>query len=134
MLYSMFYDEEARRNVVSEAPAYQVLGLDKFIKSLPPTVNHKMNNSLGYIFDSDNIEIYNGACAGVGCSSTSIIFSINTFNNYKKMSLQGMYDDFYELNCNRKTYILSYNKDKLFGYCGSVNRWFCRWVNRLTTT
>jgi hypothetical protein len=121
MLYSMVYDEEARRNVVSEAHVYQVLGLDKFIKSLPPTVNHEDDNTKQYIFDNDTVR---DDCQD-NITQGAIIFSINTFN-YKKLSLQGKYDDFYELNSHTgKTYMLSYNENKLSGFCG--------WVNRLTT-
>jgi hypothetical protein len=121
MLYSMVYDEEARRNVVSEAPVYQVMGLNKFIKSLPPTVNHEDDNTKQYIFDNDTVR---DDCQD-NITQGTLVFSINTFN-YKKLSLQGKYDDFYELNSHTgKTYILSYNENKLSGFCG--------WVNRLTT-
>ena len=122
MLYSMVYDEEARRNVVSEAPTYQVKGLDRFVKSLPEgKANHENDNTKQYIFDNDTVR---DDCQD-NITQRALVFSINTFN-YKKMSLQGTYDDFYELNSHTgKTYIISYNKDKLFGFCG--------WVNRLTT-
>lgn len=119
MLFSMIYDNEAGRNVVSEALAYQVKGLETYIKSLPFTVNHELDNTINYIYD-DNVDID----ASNSITHNRTVFSINTFN-YKKMGLQGIYDDFYELSYNNKTYILSYNKDVLCGFCG--------WINRLTT-
>ena len=122
MLFSMVYDEEVGRNVVSEAPAYQVMGLDKFVKSLPAgQINHENDNTKQYIFDNDTVR---DDCQD-NITQRALVFSINTFN-YKKLSLQGTYDDFYELNSHTgKTYILSCNKDKLSAFCG--------WVNRLTT-
>ena len=120
MLYSMVYDEEAGRNVVSEAPLYQVMGLNKFIKSMPSIVNHENDNTMKYIFDNEQLSNYDFTCT----AHTAIVFTIKLFN-YKKMGLQGTYDDFYELTCNKKTFTISYNKDKLSGFCG--------WVNRLTT-
>jgi hypothetical protein len=119
----MVYDEAARSNVVMEAPAYQVKGLEKFLKSLPHEADHEIDHTKQYIYDNDEIELDNDVAAGVG--PEAIIFSINTFN-YKKMGLQGTYDDFYQLNNhNGKTFYLSYNKDVLYGFCG--------WVNRIST-
>ena len=90
MLYSMVYDEEARRNVVSEAPTYQVKGLDRFVKSLPEgKANHENDNTKQYIFDNDTVR---DDCQD-NITQRALVFSINTFN-YKKMSLQGTYDDF----------------------------------------
>jgi hypothetical protein len=123
----MVYDEEAGRNVVSEAPAYQVKGLDEFIKSLPTgQINHENDNTKQYIFENDTVR---DDCQD-NITQGALVFSINTFSintfNYKKLSLQGTYDDFYELNSHTgKTYMLSYNENKLSGFCG--------WVNRLTT-
>ena len=122
MLFSMVYDEAARSNVVSEAPEYQVRGLNKFIKSLPSPANHEIVKQ--YIYDNNQMELDDESSKLVP-SSNAIIFSINIFN-YKKSGLQGTYDDFYQLNNhNGKTYFLSYNKDKLYGFCG--------WVNRIST-
>jgi len=118
MLFSMVYNEEAGRNIVSEAPLYQVMGLDKFIKAMPSIVDNDYSHN--YIFDNEQLATYDFE----GTAHTAIVFTIKLFN-YKKMGLQGTYDDFYELTCNKKTFTLSYNKDKLFGFCG--------WVNRLTT-
>jgi len=120
MLFAMSYDEQTRRNVVSEAEPYQIRGLETFIKSLPHTATHEHDNTKQYIYDGDNISMddYTPSC------SSAVIFSINTFN-YKRLSLNGVYDDFYELNNhNGKTYIISKNEDKLKGFCG--------WINRLT--
>jgi hypothetical protein len=117
----MVYDEELRSNFVTEAATYQVKGLDKYLKSLPHTVNHEDDNTKQYIYDNEDVELDQ---AIENITPNAIIFSINTFN-YKKMGLQGIYDDFYELNNhNGKRYFLSHNRDKLYGFCGWVNRVF----------
>ena len=121
MLYSMVYDEELRSNVVTEAPTYQVKGLNKFIRSLPPNARHTDDNTIQYIYDNGEVDEDQSMET---ITPRAIIFSINTFN-YTKMGLQGTYDDFYQLNNhNGKTFYLSYNKDMLYGFCGWVNRIF----------
>jgi hypothetical protein len=118
----MVYDEELRRNVVSEAPTYQVKGLNKFIRSLPPNASHADDNTIQYIYDNGEV---NEDQSIETITQRAVIFSINTFN-YTKMGLQGTYDDFYQLNNhNGKTFYLSFNKDMLYGFCG--------WVNRIST-
>ena len=121
MLYSMVYDEELRSNVVTEAPTYQVKGLNKFIRSLPPNASHTDDNTIQYIYDNGEV---NEDQSMETITPRAIIFSITTFN-YTKMGLQGIYDDFYQLNNHDgKRYYISHNRDKLYGFCGWVNRIF----------
>jgi len=52
-----------------------------------------------------------------------VTFSINKYN-YVAAGLSGTYDDFYEYTEGEEKFIISFNKEKLCGFCG--------WINRLT--
>lgn len=110
LMYSMYYDTNNERQIVSKTEIYQQENLIKFIETLPPSVNYASDNSKQYIAQHD----------------PSIVFTINTFN-YIKLCLQGEYKDFYELKIQPDgiNYIISANEEKLRGFCG--------WINRLTT-
>ena len=93
-------------------------------------VSHDTHNKVmpaeSYITDALNAYINTGQEELVNYTSNGkhlITFSINKYN-YVAAGLSGTYDDFYEYTEGDKTFIISFNKEKL---CG-----FCSWINRLT--
>ena len=81
-----------------------------------------------YITEALNIYISTGQYELVTYTSNCkepVKFSIKKYN-YIAAGLSGTYDDFYEYSDEeRKAFIISFNKEKLCGFCG--------WINRLTT-
>lgn len=81
-----------------------------------------------YVTDALNAYINTGQEELVNYTSKGkepVTFSINKYN-YVAAGLSGTYDDFYEYTEGKKNkFIISFNKEKLSGFCG--------WINRLTT-
>ena len=67
--------------------------------------------------EQDTLVNYTSKCA------VPVTFTINKYN-YTAAGLSGTYDDFYEYTKNDIKFIISFNKEKLCGFCG--------WINRLT--
>ena len=120
-MFSMYYDEAKKRQVIIKTEEYQVEKVNEFIWSLPALVNYAGDNSKQYTVmqNDDNV--------------TPIIFTINTFN-YINLGLKSEYKDFFELTMQGQVelgeekgtmFIISPNEEKLRGFCG--------WINRLTT-
>jgi hypothetical protein len=93
-------------------------------------VSHDTQNKVipaePYVSDTLNAYINTGQEELVNYTSKStdpVMFSINKYN-YVAAGLSGTYDDFYEYTHDGKTSIISFNKEKLCGFCG--------WINRLT--
>jgi hypothetical protein len=93
-------------------------------------VSHDTQNKVvpaeSYITDTLNAYINTGQEELVNYTSKGpnpVTFSINKYN-YVAAGLSGTYDDFYEYADGQDKFIISFNKEKLCGFCG--------WINRIT--